>query len=150
MFLEVSRLKSTLLIKNSKSEFGIISPKNKKVLTFEASLHCLAVIVYIDFSRYANLAILSAISGSDNLDTSDELFKPVMFDSFGFESELFKNMIGTQYIRKTAISTEHPPITIGFECNKSVIANSQVDFLISIGMDLDALRITMGSIFIIL
>jgi hypothetical protein len=148
MFLEVSRLKSTLLIKNSKSEFGIISPKNKKVLAFEASLHCLAVMVHIESSRYFNLAIFSAISGSDNLDTSDELFNSVVFGSFGFESELFKNMIGTQYIRKTAISTEHPPINIGFECNKSVITNSKIDFLLSIGMDLDALRITMGSIFI--
>jgi hypothetical protein len=148
MFLEVSRLKSTLLIKNSKSEFGIISPKNKKVLAFEASLHCLAVMVHIESSRYFNLVIFSAISGSDNLDTSDELSKPVMFDSFGFESELFKNMIGTQYIRKTAINTEHPPITIGFNCNISVITISEIDFLISIGMDLDALLITIGSMFI--
>jgi methylthioribulose-1-phosphate dehydratase len=52
-----------------------------------------------------------------------------MFDSFGFESELFKNMIGTQYIRKTAINTEHPPITIGFNCNISVIIISEIDFI---------------------
>jgi hypothetical protein len=139
MFLEVSRLKSTLLIKNSKSEFGIISPKNKKVLAFEASLHCLVVMVRIDSSRYFNLAIFSAISGSDNLDTSDELSKPVMFDSFGFESKLFKNIVGTQYIRKTAINIEQPPINIGFVCNSSVVTNSKIDFLFSIGMDLDAL-----------
>jgi hypothetical protein len=139
MFLEVSRLKSTLLIKNSKSEFGIISPKNKKVLAFEASLHCLAVMVHIESSRYFNLAIFSAISGSDNLDTSDELSKPVMFDSFGFESKLFKNIVGTQYIRKTAINIEQPPINIGFVCNSSVVTNSKIDFLFSIGMDLDAL-----------
>jgi len=113
-------------------------------------MHCLAVMEYIDFSRYDNLAIFSAISGSCNLDTADELFNSVVFDSFGFESELFKNMIGTQYIRKTAISTEHPPINIGFEFNKSVISNYKIDFLISIGMDLDELRITMGSIFVIL
>jgi hypothetical protein len=139
MFLEVSRLKSTLLIKNSKSEFGIISPKNKKVLAFEASLHCLAVMVHIESSRYFNLAIFSAISGSDNLDTSDELSKPVVFDSFGFESKLFKNIVGTQYIRKTAINIEQPPINIGFVCNSSVVTNSKIDFLFSIGMDLDAL-----------
>jgi hypothetical protein len=139
MFLEVSRLKSTLLIKNSKSEFGIISPKNKKVLAFEASLHCLAVMVHIESSRYFSLAIFSAISGSDNLDTSDELSKPVMFDSFGFESKLFKNIVGTQYIRKTAINIEQPPINIGFVCNSSVVTNSKIDFLFSIGMDLDAL-----------
>ena len=71
-----------------------------------------------------------------------------MFDSFGFESELFKNMIGTQYIRKTAINTEHPPITIGFNCNISVITISEIDFLISIGVDLDALLIAIGSIFV--
>jgi hypothetical protein len=139
MFLEVSRLKSTLLIKNSKSEFGIISPKNKKVLAFEASLHCLAVMVHIESSRYFNLAIFSAISGSDSLDTSDELSKPVMFDSFGFESKLLKNIVGTQYIRKTAINIEQPPINIGFVCNSSVVTNSKIDFLFSIGMDLDAL-----------
>jgi hypothetical protein len=109
------------------------------VLAFEASLHCLAVIVYIDFSRYANLAIFSAISGSDNLDASDELFKPVMFDSFGFESKLFKNIVGTQYIRKTAINIEQPPINIGFAFNSSFVRNSKIDFLFSIGMDLDAL-----------
>jgi hypothetical protein len=43
------------------------------------------------------------------------------------------------YIRKTAISTEHPPITIGFDCNNSVITNSKIDFLLSIEMALDAL-----------
>jgi hypothetical protein len=139
MFLEVSRLKSTLLIKNSKSEFGIISPKNKKVLAFEASLHCLVVMVRIESSRYFNLAIFSAISGSDNLYTSDELSKPVMFDSFGFESKLFKNIVGTQYIRKTAINIEQPPINIGFAFNSSVVTNSKIDFLFSIGIDLDAL-----------
>jgi hypothetical protein len=95
--------------------------------------------VHIESSRYFNLAIFSAISGSDNLDTSDELSKPVMFDSFGFESKLFKNIVGTQYIRKTAINIEQPPINIGFVCNSSVVTNSKIDFLFSIGMDLDAL-----------
>jgi hypothetical protein len=62
-----------------------------------------------------------------------------MFDSFGFESKLFKNIVGTQYIRKTAINIEQPPINIGFVCNSSFVTNSKIDFLFSIGMDLDAL-----------
>jgi hypothetical protein len=57
-------------------------------------------------------------------------------------------MIGTQYIRKTAINTEHPPITIGFNCNISVITISEIDFVVSIGMDLGTLIVSIGSIFI--
>jgi hypothetical protein len=106
------------------------------------------VITNIDTSVHANHSIFCFISSSVNFGISDGRFTRAIFDSFGFESLLFKNTLGTQYIRKTAMNIEQPPITIGFSCANSVIIHSQVDASLSIGMGLAALRITIGSTFI--
>jgi hypothetical protein len=118
------------------------------VLINEASLHCSTVLTDIDFSMLANLSFLFSISSSANSRESNTLFSCVMSTSFSLISVLFKNILGIQYTRKPAINTAPPPITIGFICINSVIINSQNDFLSSIGMDLAALRITIGSTFI--
>jgi hypothetical protein len=109
------------------------------------------VVTNIDTSVHSNDSKFCFISSSVNSGISDGHFTRAIFDpadSFGFESQLFKNTLGTQYIRKTAMNIEQPLITIEFSCANSFIINSQIDASLSIGIDLDTLQIGKGSIFI--
>jgi hypothetical protein len=102
------------------------------VLIVEASLHRSAVLTNIDASVCDNNNVSRFISSSVNLGTSDGFLKCTIFGSPDFESELFEKMIGTQYVRRTAINIEQPPITTGFNWDNSFITISQIDLLLSI------------------